>query len=316
MTATSTGAGGARVISGGAVAVRVPATSANLGPGFDSLGLALGRYDEITVRTTEAPGVTVDIRGEGRDELPRDETHLVVRSMRATFDRLGVRCPGLALAASNTIPQGRGLGSSAAAIVAGVLAATALCTERPPDRPWALDLASGIEGHPDNVAACLLGGLTIAWQDHEGAHAARVDPSPGVAAVVFVPDTRLSTSTARGLLPESVPHQDAAHAAGRAALLVQALARRPDLLFPATEDRLHQQYRAAAMPASAALVERLRSARVAAVVSGAGPTILGLLPGNVEGAVAHVPHLADIAGPGWSVEVTAVDVAGAQVRRL
>jgi homoserine kinase len=247
--------------------------------------------------------------------VPRDETHLVVRAMQAAFEQLGLECPGLSLQAVNTIPHGRGLGSSAAAIVAGVLAATGLVAPTPPDREWVLRLASEIEGHPDNVAACLLGGLTIAWTAENGTRAARVGPSPDLAAVAFIPTARLTTSTARALLPGSVPHGDAAHSAGRAALLVEALSRRPDLLHPATDDRLHQQYRAVAMPESAALLARLRSSGVAAVVSGAGPTILALLAAHRDQALARVPELTDVAGPGWAVEVMALDVAGAQMTR-
>jgi homoserine kinase len=233
--------------------------------------------------------------------------------MQATFDRLGVGRPGLELQTSNTIPHGRGLGSSGAAIVAGVLAAGALVTQSRPDRAWALRLASEIEGHPDNVAACLLGGLTVAWSEPDGARAARVEPAPDISAVAFIPESRLATATARGLLPESVPHRDAAWSAGRAALLVEAFSRRPDLLLPATEDRLHQQYRAQAMADSAALLRRLRAAGVAAVVSGAGPTILALLAERRQEALARVPGLTDIAGPGWTVAALAVDVGGAQV---
>jgi homoserine kinase len=282
-------------VSSRAVTVRVPATSANLGPGYDTLGLALGLYDEVEVRCTDG-GLDVQVEGESADEVARDDGHLVVRALHAGFDALGVRPPGLSLRCTNRIPHGRGLGSSAAAIVAGVVAARGLTDggdARLPDDE-ALRVATALEGHPDNVAASLLGGLTIAWYDGEDAgprpavHGVRVATAPEVTAVAFVPAEAVSTKVARGLLPAAVPHGDAARNAGRAALLVEALTRRPDLLLAATEDRLHQSYRAPAMPASLALVERLREAGVAAVVSGAGPTVLALVTDRAD-EVAAVP---------------------------
>jgi homoserine kinase len=264
----------------GPVTVRVPATSANLGPGFDALGLALARYDEVTAELAGA-GVVVTVTGEGAGELPADQRHLVVRAMTDTFDLLGVRPPGLRLACRNRIPQARGLGSSSAAIVAGVLAARALVDQGAArlDGEAVLRLACRLEGHPDNVAACLRGGLTIAWTvGPDRPRAVRLAPVAELAPVVFVPRSRGLTAAARAALPPAVPHRDAAHAAGRSALLVHALTAAPEHLFDATEDRLHQDYRAAAMPASAELLRRLRDAGVAAVVSGAGPSVLALSP--------------------------------------
>lgn len=292
--------------AGREVTVTVPATSANLGPGFDALGLALSLRDEVRVRLepASAPEVTVHVEGEGAGSVPRDASHRVVRALHATYDRLGIPRPHLTMSCTNRIPHGRGLGSSAAAAVAGVLAARAL-SGAALDTEVALALATGLEGHPDNAAACLLGGLTIAWTDRSGTHAVRMETAPGVRAVVFVPSTELSTDTARGLLPATVPHADAAHAAGRAALLVEALTRRPDLLLPATEDRLHQGYRAPAMPATAGLVDALRAAGVAAVVSGAGPSVLALTAAVDEPAVPPPP--------GWTVLDLPVSSRGAQV---
>lgn len=286
------------------VRVRVPATSANLGPGFDALGLALGRYDEVTARVT-AGGVSVAVTGEGAGHLPTDASHLVVRSMMAVFDELGERPAGLELSCLNRIPQARGLGSSSAAIVAGILAARALVVDgaaRMPDDA-ALRFAARLEGHPDNVAPCLLGGFTIAWTQDDGARAVREDPAPGVRPVVFVPSEQGLTEVARAALPATVPHADAAFNAGRSALLVQALTRAPELLFPATEDRLHQPYRASGAPASAALVARLRADGVAAVVSGAGPTVLAFV---TEGWTP--PQLSD-----WQVWPLDIDTRGATV---
>lgn len=295
-----------------AVRVRVPATSANLGPGYDTLGLALGLYDDVVVRVADS-GLHVDIAGEGAGSLPRDEDHLLVRSLRTAFDLLGGQPRGLEVVCANRIPHGRGLGSSSAAICAGIVAARAVTTggETRLDDGAMLELATEIEGHPDNVAACLLGGFTLAWMDAGAARAIRMEPAESVVPVVFVPAKPLLTETARGLLPRHVPHVDAAFNAGRAALLVEALTRRPDLLLPATEDRLHQEYRAPAMKESVELVNRLRADGVPAVVSGAGPTVLALPEG--AGAADKVSRLA---GGQWTANRLSLDAAGASVLPL
>jgi homoserine kinase len=285
----------------GQVRVRVPATSANLGPGFDALGLALTRYDDLSARVTDG-GYVVQVSGEGAGELPGNDQHLVVRAMLATFDVLGARPPGLHVECVNRIPQARGMGSSSAAIVAGVQLARALSADGGLDDAAALRIAADLEGHPDNVAPCLLGGFTIAWTEASGARAVRLPTADGVAPTVFVPADRGLTAEARAALPASVPHADAARTAGRAALLVHALTTDPQLLFPATRDWLHQDYRAAGMPRTAALVAALRTAGVAAVVSGAGPTVLALTP---------VPP-GFSAGPGWQDLALGVDAAGAR----
>jgi homoserine kinase len=299
-------------LTAGPVRVRVPATSANLGPGFDALGLALGLYDEL-VGEVVGSDLRIDVAGEGASDVALDETHLVVRAMRAGFAALRADPAGLVLRCTNRIPHGRGLGSSAAAIVGGLVLARALVADgdrRLPD-PDLLALASELEGHPDNVAPCLLGGLTVAWTAEGGARAVRLDVG-AVVPVVLVPPFTASTERARGLLPAIVPHADAAANAGRAALLVAALTGEatPDagLLLEGTEDRLHQQYRRAAMPESWELVTRLRAAGQAAVISGAGPTVLVLARGPVEAeaVAAHAP--AD-----WRVERPGVDPAGARI---
>ncbi|MBV9293073.1 MAG: homoserine kinase [Frankiales bacterium] len=294
------------------VRVRVPATSANLGPGFDALGLALALYDDVVARITDEPGLSIDVAGMGAATVARNARNLVVRAMRATFDRLGGRPRGLELVCANRIPHGRGLGSSAAAIVAGVMAARALVAggnERIDDVA-ALALASELEGHPDNVAACLRGGLTLAWQDDSGARAVDLDVSADLAPVVFVPGSSSSTKATRRLLPDVVPHQDASHNAARSALLVDALRRRPDLLVAATEDRLHQPYRAEAMPRSAALLAELRGAGIPAVVSGAGPTVLALTTAaDRDAALAYERR-------GWSALALDIDREGATLLPL
>jgi len=293
------------------VRVRVPATSANLGPGFDSAGLALGLYDDVVVRIADS-GLSVDVAGEGADDLPRDKRHLVVKSLRAAFDVLGGQPRGLEIVCANRIPQSRGLGSSSAAICAAVMAARALVLggEDTLSDDAALALATRIEGHPDNVAACLRGGLTFAWTAAGSVRVARVDVHPDIAPVAFVPSSRASTKKVRGMLPETVPHADAAANSARAALLTLALTRDPSLLLDATQDYLHQGYRAPAMPRSATLIEQLRADGVPAVLSGAGPTVLALATrATVDAVAARHPRA-------WEVVPLPVDTDGAQVLPL
>jgi homoserine kinase len=264
------------------VTVRVPATSANLGPGFDAVGLALGLHDELTMRTSGRPGLRIHAYGD----VPTDETNLVAQAARAGFEALGEQPVGLELEYVGRIPHARGLGSSAAAICAGVSAALAIGGVR--DRELAFRIAFSIEHHPDNLAAALYGGLTVAWVDAEGRPAAvRLTPAPEILAVAFVPQLRTSTTTSRGALPESVSHRDAARNAGRAALLVAALTSNPLQLLAATEDRLHQPYRLPGLPEGAGLIAQLRAAGVPAVLSGSGPTVLALCRDAAELAVAH-----------------------------
>ena len=286
------------------IRVLVPATSANLGPGFDSFALALDWHDQITVRAT-GDGVRIDIDGQGAGSLPQDERNQVVSAMREAFSRWGAGVVGLRVSCHNAVPQGRGLGSSAAAIVAGVSAARAMLVDgHDISDHEVLQLAARIEGHPDNVAACLFGGLTIAWMDRGTARCTRLVPHAGLHPVVFVPDWSMPTREARELLPASVPHADAVHNSARAALLVAAMTERPDLLLAATEDRLHQPFRAPAMPQTARLVHALRQRHVPAAVSGSGPAVL---------AFCDRDDLAEIAGPEWGLRPVAVDLIGARV---
>lgn len=294
----------------GTVHVRVPATSANLGPAFDAVGLALALYDDVVARIGD-DGLLLDVAGEGADEVPRDESHLVVRAMRTVFGRVGGQPRGIELVCANRIPHRRGLGSSAAAIVAGVLLGRALVVGGDgalPDTD-ALVLAAELEGHADNVAACLLGGLAIAWSDG-GAAAVRLEPDPAISPVVLVPPATASTDESRDLLPGQVPHADAAFNAARSALLVTALTTRPDTLLAATDDRLHQPYRAVSIGESAALVSKLRATGLPAVISGAGPTVLVLArtPAEVETALGQAPD-------GWRAEQMAVAATGAHLVR-
>ena len=274
------------------VRIRVPASTANLGPGFDSIGLALGLWDEYVVTALDTPGLEVSVTGEGAADVPTDESHLVVRTMRHTWDTLGTVAPvGLRLHACNGVPHGRGLGSSATAIVAGVVAAQSLSYAAelapgvtvPVDLGVATHIASVLEGHPDNASASVYGGLTVSWMpDGSGADLGEVTVTarpvlhPHVEVVVFVPDQQLATRHARAVLPEAVPLRDAAANSGRAALLVHALTVEPVHLHAATRDWLHQEARREAYPESMGLVDALRAEGHAAVVSGAGPTVLVL----------------------------------------
>ena len=281
------------------ITVAVPATSANLGPGFDAFGLALALEDEVTAQVTGA-GIRVEISGEGAGEVPTGAGHLIVDTMLRTFDRLGAPRPdGLALRCLNRIPHARGLGSSSAAIVAGIVLARALVGEFGYD-PRALVWAAEIEGHPDNVAPCLLGGFTIAWSSDDGAKAIRLDPSPGISATVLIPQTRGLTAHARAALPERVPYRDAVFNVARAALMVHAVCQDPTLLLTATEDRLHQDYRAPAQPDTAALVAQLRGQGIPAVVSGAGPSVLALTGEPVP-------------PPGWCARSLSIASTGARI---
>jgi homoserine kinase len=300
------------------VRVRVPATAANLGPGFDSMGIALAHFDTIEIRALGNQDVIVEVSGEGSGELPTGEDHLIVRAIRAALDEVGAPQVGLHLVCENRIPHGRGMGSSAAAVVAGILAVRMLIRDPTAlGNTRAFKIATQFEGHPDNAAPAILGGATISWTGADGPHATQLPLHPDVAAVVLVPQERCATKMARGVLPATVPHADAAFTAGRAALLVQALCNRPELLFEATAERLHQEYRARVMPRTWELLSALRDAGQAAVVSGAGPSVLVL--GRASGGEAGVKvrqRIVDAAGGGWTVLEPGVAVGGAIAERL
>lgn len=302
-----------------AVRVRVPATSANLGPGFDTLGIALAHGDEVIAVVRDEPGATVTVHGVGEGEVPTDASNLVVRSAAHVYAQFGREMPGLDVTAHNRIPHGRGMGSSGSAIVAGVMIAAGLL-ERDPSDPIVLtesqllEFATELEGHPDNVAPALFGGLTIAWTSDTGPHSKRLMVHRGVSPLVLVPSHTMSTELARSLQPEQVPHKDAVFNLSRSALLVAALTQSPELLFEATEDRLHQDYRGEAMPATRDLIRELRAAGHAAVVSGAGPSILVLSNGPAE-RLAAVDLVAEHGG-GWEPLLLAVNIKGATVEGI
>jgi len=328
----------------------VPASSANLGPGFDSLGLALSLYDDVEVTAVPSASVAVEVVGEGAGRVPCDDAHLVVRAMRTVWDIVGDAPAGLRLRCHNAIPHSRGLGSSAAAAVAGAVAAVVLAGRDPElERDTLLQVTAGMEGHADNAAASLLGGFVVAWETaawesaagesaagesaagepaagesaagepaagepagwesqrdtSERFHAVRLEPHPGIRPVALVATAESLTSTTRGLLPDRVPLVDAAFTGSRAALAVLAFTQRPELLLPATEDRLHQGYRRPAYPESADLVDALRAHGVPATISGAGPTVLAWT------SDATLPAGIDLRG--FTVMPLPVDTAGARV---
>ncbi|MCT7656822.1 homoserine kinase [Mycobacterium deserti] len=260
----------------------VAASSANLGPGFDCMGLALSLYDEIVVETTES-GLKVDVEGEGAGQVPLDSSHLVVRAIEHGLQAVNARVSGLNVRCRNDIPHSRGLGSSAAAVVGGLAVVNGLVNQdgsSPLAETELIQLASEFEGHPDNASAAVLGGAVVSWTEHDGAlprySAAPLRLHPDIRLFSAVPEDRSSTAETRVLLPEQVSHIDARFNLSRSALLVLALTERPDLLMEATEDVLHQPQRAAAMPASAEYLRLLRRCGVAAALSGAGPAVIAL----------------------------------------
>ncbi len=298
----------------------MPATSANLGPGFDTLGLALGLYDELKVTATDDaqtdtdPPLTLEIEGVGAGDVPLDASNLVVRAIARTFAHAGQPLPGLHLEARNVIPHGSGLGSSAAAIVSGIMAARGLLDGIAEiDSQGLLGLATELEGHPDNVAPALFGGLTIAWTTAEGPRAKKLFVHRGVSPVVFVPAMTVSTKLARSLQPASVPYEDAVFNVSRTALLIAALVQSPELLLQATEDKLHQDYRSSAMPETSSLIAMLRAEGLAAVVSGAGPSLL-VLANNPAQRQRAVELVAESSDAPWRALMLAVDFKGATVQ--
>lgn len=300
------------------IEVEVPATSANIGPGFDSFGIALALQDRYVAQVLDEPGLDFDIAGEESDSLRRDEKNLLIKSMNLGFDHMGGKPRGLAVRALNVIPHSRGLGSSAGAIVGGLVLARALVLnglERMDDDAL-LTIATKLEGHPDNVSAALLGGATISWYEKIGAHklprAVRINVDPRIKAVAFIPSLSVATSKARKLLPEMIPHHEAVANSTHTALLVHALSARPDLLLTATEDFLHQKYRQKVMPQTFALVNKLRDAGMAAFISGAGPTVLVLHTQDSSDS-GDVNELARAAGEGFKVTHLEISSMGATV---
>ena len=296
----------AELSPGTSVTVEVPATSANLGPGFDCFGLALEWRERVNLAVIDH-GYQIEVSGEGAIELPRDETHLIIRAALVGLADLGVRAPGLWLGCRNTIPHARGLGSSSAAIVAGLVAAAGLAGADA-GQEWLLRHANAIEGHPDNVAAAIYGGFVLAYEGRAGVTVAQGSVDPAIGAALFIPKVSVATEAARGLLPQTVPHIEAAANSGRAALLVHAMASEPELLYDATCDWLHQGYREAAMPRSYELMKSLRGRGFAAVISGAGPSVL------VLGTKPDLAVLQDQQMAGFSVRLSEIGSAASLVQ--
>jgi homoserine kinase len=302
---------------GAAVEVRVPASSANLGPGFDSVGCALGVWDTCRATVTDEPGLVVAVAGEGAGAVPLDASHLVHRAMQVAWAELGVDPPiGLLLECHNAVPHGRGMGSSATAIVTGIVAAQALHdvsrgAEDPahPDRGFANSLAARLEGHPDNASASVYGGVTLSWSetDLDSTRTVHLTVHPDVEPVVFAPSTQLSTARARSVLPQQVRLADAAANTARGALLAHALGAAPEHLVAATRDWLHQEARRPSYPESMDLVDALRAEGHAAAISGAGPSVLVLtVQDRVEQVRAHGRE-------GWQVLTPGIPAHGAEV---
>ena len=293
-----------------AVRVLVPATSANLGPGFDSAGLALELVDELVGMVSDDPGVLVEVTGEGSDDLPRDSSHLVVRAMAMCFSALGATPKGFVLRCTNVIPHGRGLGSSAAAIIGGLVLARALLidgADRLTDDDL-LQLALTMESHPDNIAAALKGSFTIAWTTKAGrADAARIEVNPELRAVVAIPAFEVPTKAARAVLPAQVDYAQASFNIARSALLVHAMTNDLSLLLEATSDRLHQEQRRGMYAPSMELVDSLRSRGIAAAISGAGPTVIALV------AAREVDSVLGLITGDWRAFALPIRASGARV---
>lgn len=296
--------------------VIVPASSANLGPGFDTLGLALSLYDTVEVEVTGS-GLEVEIFGEGEGELPLDGSHLVVKAIRQGLAAADADAPGLRVVCTNNIPQSRGLGSSAAAAVAGVVAANALAGF-PLDQDKIVQLSSAFEGHPDNAAASVLGGAVVSWTEIPvdgrsvaSYRAVTIPVHESIRATALVPDFHASTQAVRRVLPSHVTHTDARFNVSRAAVMTVALQNHPELLWEGTRDRLHQPYRADVLPVTAEWINRLRNRGYAAYLSGAGPTAMVLSQEPVDPTILDSAREAglrvielEVAGP-VTVEVSA-----------
>ena len=288
--------------------VKVPASSANLGPGFDTLGLALSLYDHVEVEVVES-GLEVVVSGEGEGEVPLDERHLVVKALRAALKAADVTAPGLRVVCTNAIPQSRGMGSSASAAAAGVAAANGLA-DFALDNDTMVQLASKFEGHPDNAAASILGAGIVSWTntpiDGRTApqyFARRIEVHPDIKATAFIPDFHASTEAVRRVLPSDISHLDARFNVSRTAVMTVALRDDPSLLWEGTRDRMHQTYRAEVLPVTAEWVNRLRNLGYPAYLSGAGPTIMVLSTNPVERSLVEEAQ-------GRGMKVLELDVAG------
>lgn len=298
-----------------AVKVRVPATVANLGPGFDALGVAVRMHLEIDIEPRR-DSVDILIEGEGAEHLPADETNLVIKSMNTFFDFVGRRPPGYAVRVKNPIPLGSGLGSSAAAVVGGLYAARSV-TGRTVPQTEMVQLATELEGHPDNVMPALLGGLVVCYRSQDGSElrSFRLEPSERLVPILAVPAEGFSTAEARKALPADVSFGDAQFTASRAALLVAAMisGSGSDVLAEAMNDRLHEPHRLKLMPETAAVHEELRAAGLAVALAGAGPSLLVVVPKPEAATRAEqVRRVCRERHAGWRVFVSEWEPKGAR----
>ncbi len=297
-----------------AVAVQIPATTANLGPGYDCLGLALALHNEVALSLADRIQVTIE--GHGADALPRDDSHLVLEAARAAAQAAGEDLPAVALQQVNRIPLARGLGSSSAAIVGGIVACDELLALGL-SREQMLDVAAEVEGHPDNVAPALLGGLTVCCVAEGKVFAERLPVAPGLSCVVAIPDHEVPTIEARKALPETVPHADAVFNLCRSSLIVAALVWGDfELLGEAMRDRLHQPYRAHLVPGMQEVIDAALGAGAhGACLSGSGPTVAAFV--TEQGEEVAQAMMNAFAETGVSAEgmVLPLSPEGAQVLR-
>jgi homoserine kinase len=296
------------------VKVRVPATVANLGPGFDALGVAIRMHLEIDIEPRR-DSVEIMVEGEGAEQLPADDTNLVVHSMNTFFDHVGRRPSGYAVRVKNPIPLGAGLGSSAAAVVGGIIAARSL-TNRTVSQVETVHLANELEGHPDNILPALLGGLVVCYRSNEGDELRhyRTEPSDRLVPIVAVPREGYSTTEARKALPSDVAFSDAQFTASRAALLVAAMTQGAgaDVLAEAMNDRLHEPHRLKLMPETFAVHTELRKAGLAVALAGAGPSLLVVVPRpETKTRAEQVRRVCRAREAGWRVFVSEWELSGA-----
>jgi homoserine kinase len=300
-----------------AISVRVPATVANLGPGFDAFGIAIRMYLEVELEPRRDT-IDVSLDGEGSGELPADETNLVIRSMDAFFTHIARRPSGFAVTIKNPIPLASGLGSSAAAVVGGLMAARALAGSKV-HQTELISLATEIEGHPDNVLPALLGGLVVCYRNQKSGELDhyQLEPSERLVPIIVVPRKGFPTTKAREALPGDVSFADAQFTASRAGLLVGAMTAGAgsDVLAEAMNDRLHEPHRMKLMPETAAVLTELRDAGLPAAMAGAGPSILAVVP-KPEAATRteQIRRVCRNRSEGWRVFVSEWEPEGAQAR--
>lgn len=299
-------------MQGDQVSVRVPATSGNMGSGFDCLGIALDLWNHVTISVADKSAVTVV--GEGSLTLPHDSSNLIYESAQAVFNMIGQPDIKISIACQNQIPLQRGLGSSAAAVVAGIIAANALC-ERQLDTQSMLELATSIEGHPDNVAPALLGGCQVVVRDDKRIIAESIPINADITAIVFIPDMRMPTNDARSVLPSKIMLEDVVYNLGRVAMLVNSLSgNRLENLMIATQDRLHQPARAAIFPGMNAIFQAAKGAGAAGVfLSGAGSSVLALGTARCMTIGYEMANAADKAGVTGTIKIMKPSSLGAQI---